>query len=626
MGRSITQDTLTRVSNMIEPDSELPKQARAASPGFSDYGTVPIGALTDEELGEDERVPSTPDVPIYETWDPEAASCDASGQTQMADGLLGRFTRAEPLVVLVSPKEVEVLAPRGKESAASKVVGDARLIQFSHDLPLGKALAAFIASTLKEHGVARNAVRLALSHEILPATIIEVPNLPPRDLHQVMARRTAAVIDSTPEDVAFSALALDGPDQPERRWIVHPMIAKPLVAFQMEMRGLGWDVRNVVPARTAPFLSAPSPEEGREGQATLVVAFDRDAVCIGLVTNGRLAHLSTLPGSIDAHLSEQGARSLVQELRGVDAFWRRSSRGDQVTEILILGAVPSALDRLAPSIRTALGDVRVAGAVGSSSSPVPGDAWLERAPNESRIDLLRAIRTPRAVSLDLSLPLRPRGRSMIAVAMASLVVCSTVALGLRDGMAGLASSISTEARVVEAASADLEDLRARKQEAASLEALLLEDCKRLTSLEGLGVSATPIVSGLRKAFGDQTRLLSMRAMGLAVGGATVSPERGEVGSLQVRGLVLNAPGETMAALNRLEIALAQVPGVVNVVIEPPSLQDRGPVDQFGAGTRSLRFMLTTRLVPAGSEAAYGAASLTEGRTSVGGEEPLPGGE
>ncbi len=609
---------------MIEPDSDFPEQGNAPTPGPSDYGTVPIGALTDEEMGDDEHQHSSPDGPAYETWDLEGSDDVAAGSVQNNESILGRFSRAEPLVVLVSPTEVEVLAPRVKDSAAARVAGDARLIQFTHDLPLGKALATFIVSTLKDHGVARSAMRLALSHEILPAKIIEVPNLQARDLHQVMARRTAAVIDSTPEEVAFSALALDGPDQPERRWLVHPMIAKPLVAFQMEMRGLGWTVRDVVPARTAPFLSAPQPSEDQEGEATLVVAFDRDAVGIGLVSDGRLAHLSTLPGSLDTHLRQQGARSLIQELRGVDAFWRRSSRGDQVTEILILGAVPSALEQLAPSIRSALGDVRVAGAMGSSAIPITSGSWLERAPNESRIDFLRAVRNPRGASLDLSLPLRPRGRSILAVALSSLVVCSTVAMGVRSGMDGLASSISTEARVVETASADLEDLRARKREVASLEALLMADCKRLTSLEGLGVSATPIVAGLRKAFGDQTRLLSMRAMGLAVGGATVSPERGEVGALHLRGIVINAPGETMAALGRLRNALSEVPGVVNIVIEPPSLTDRGPSNQFGAGTESLRFLATTRLVPAGSELAYRTAPTASASNVAGSEDPLPG--
>lgn len=625
MGSPITEDTLSMRVPMIDPDSDLPKHDQDPPRSSMDYGTVPVGAITDEELGGDDEQGS-PAAPTYDVWDPAGTLEPGATAGQASEGILGRFSRSENLVVLISSNSVEVLAPRGKDSDAARVAGDSRLIELESDAPVGKELARFLVSTLKEHGVPPSAIRLALADDILPAKIIEVPNLQSRDLHQVMSRRISALIDSTPEEVAFSALALDGPDQAERRWLVHPMLAKPLTAFQMEMRGLGWQVRDVVPARTAPFLSAPAPTDGGEENATLVVVFDRETVGIGLVTGGSLTHLSTLPGSLDTHLQDSGARSLVQELRGVDAFWRRSSRGEQVTEILILGAVPSALERLAPPIRAALGDVRVAGAVGSASIPIASDSWLDRALNESRIDLLRAMRTPRAASLDLSLPLRPRGRSILAVAMSSLVVCTTLAMGVRSGMEGLASSISTEARVVEAASADLEELRASSQEVAAVEAMLLADTERLTSLEGIGVSASPIIGGLRRAFGDGTRLLSMRAMGLAVGGATISSDRGEVGSLLVRGIVVDAPGETMAALGRLRAALAQVPGVVNIVIEPPSLTDRGPMNQFGAGSRSLRFLVSTRLVPAGSEAAYMTASLSASGSSKSGQEPLPGAE
>ena len=99
---------------------------------------------------------------------------------------------------------------------------------------------------------------------------------------------------------------------------------------------------------------------------------------------------------------------------------------------------------------------------------------------------------------------------------------------------------------------------------------------------------------------------------------------GEIGSLHVRGLVINAPGKTIMALGRLREALSQVPGVVRVVVEPPSLEDRGPSDQFGVGTESLRFVVTTRLVPAGNELAYRShVSSRPGNSNIG-DEPLPG--
>ena len=82
----------------------------------------------------------------------------------------------------------------------------------------------------------------------------------------------------------------------------------------------------------------------------------------------------------------------------------------------------------------------------------------------------------------------------------------------------------------------------------------------------------------------------------------------------------------MAALDRLKNALGSIPGVVRVVIEPPSLGDRGPSNEFGLGTESLRFLATARLVPIGTKAAYLAAPIGGASTGVGDDEPLPGGE
>ncbi len=618
---------------MIEPSFSPPDpdpdSSVNASEGSSDYGTVPVGAITDEELGSRDTggTDGSEASGAYETLDPDATAEDLGGALPGTDASMGRFGRNDPLIILLSPHEVEVLAPRAKGSDAHRASGHSRLVQFSHDLPMGKALATFIVTNLREHGISGRPIRLALSHEILPAKIIEVPHLPQRDLQQVMARRAAAMIEVSPEDVAFSGLALDGPDKEERRWLVHPIEAKPLVAMQTEFRSLGWVVKDVVPARTAPFLSVRSTSLAGEGRATVVIVFDGDAAAIGLVSGGRLAHLSTLPGSLETHITgDQVARALVQELRGVDAFWRRSSRGDQVTDILILGAVRSAMETLTPAIRAALGDVRVTGAIGAMPFEVQGSAWLDRAPNEARIDLLRSLRAPRVNLVDLSLPLRPRARTISAVALSSLVLCSTVALGLRASMNGLASSISTEARVVQASSSDLERLVERQAQIEDLEARLHADCEELQQIQGLGVNASPIIAGLRTAFGDGTRLLSVRAMGLAVGGAAVSPAQGEIGALHIRGVVVDEPGETAAALARLREALLRVPGVVNVVVELPSLSDHGPAGSFGPGTTGLRFLATTRLVPVGTEASYGRTSPGDSTDPEAGSEPLPGEE
>ncbi|MEM8712085.1 MAG: hypothetical protein AAGG01_14135 [Planctomycetota bacterium] len=611
---------------MTDPyESKAPLSQGGVDDANQHLGEVHVGELTDADLGIASDSPAIggasvgaadPERESPQEWDPVRVDIAPAASSDHLGAPAGDFTRSEPLVVLISPSEVEVLAPRTKKAraGAATAVQGPRLIQFSHDLELGKPLAKLIVAQLKEHGVGRRAVRLALSPEILPTKIIEVPSLAPRDLHQVVARRAAAIIEEEPLNITFSALALDGEDKEERRWLVHPIRSKEIIALQTELRSLGWSVRDVVPGRTAPFIAAGVRDQNTDGGASIVIVFDHDSATLGLVSKGRLAHISTLPGSLEEHVTgEQASLSLVQELRGIDAFWRRSSRGDQVTKIMILGAVPAAMNLMAPAIRSALGDVAIEGTTGPIQDLTDPGFTVDRSSLDARIEVLRALRSPRASILDLGLPLRPRARSILGVGLASLVLCSTVALGIRHEMSGLASSISTEARVVAAASADLEDLMQRRDRVTRLEQQIREDCDELRQLESFGVAGRSIVAGLRGAFFDDVRLLSFRVLGgatLGMGGAA-APSAG--GVLHVRGLVIDGAGRTSVALDALRRRLALIPGVASVTIDPPSLSDRGGIDAFPDGASSLRFLATARLVSSSLAAA-----------SSGNPEELPG--
>lgn len=520
---------------------------------------------------------------------------------------LPQLRRPAPVVVHVSVASIEALVPRKRFGSSALA---ARLVRSAHELEMGSALAEFIAARLRAEGLSKRPVIVALAPELISAKILELPPLSPRDLHGVIARRAAALLDLEADEASFSAIALDGEDAADRRWLVHATAKKPLTEFQSTLRSIGYPAKVVIPARTAPFLSSRCTDAAIDSGATLVALFERDSCAIGLLSEGRIVHLSSLRGGIGPHLSEpQTARAFVQELRGVDAFWRRTSRGDRVGAVLIGGAESLVVEQLGAAIRGALGDVEVKmldAAVTSARQedgalPVASlealDAEnddgldpLDEATERARIALLGSLTSNRIGGLDLAVDLRPRGRNVLLVGSASAVVFGTLAATLRMDLEGRAAQLAVEAQVFEAAAADLEELQGLERSVRGIESQVRTACDELQAASSVGLPAMDLVDGVFGAFDGRTELLSISATGpsLAQGGE---------GVLRLRGVVEDVPGETAASLSSLEARLRGVVGVSDVEIEMPSLSDRAG-DLRGSGRTSLRFSAILKLAPA----------------------------
>lgn len=512
--------------------------------------------------------------------------------------------RPGAIVLHVSAQAIEALVPRKRFAPGASPY---RLVRFSHDLDIGSALAAFLAVRLKSHGVSKRPVVLALAPDLVTSKIIELPRLGARELEGVVGRRAAALLELGAAETAFSGIALDGEDAVERRWLVHGTAKKPLTEFQAELRSLGFPVKHAIPARTAPFLSARCMEAAVSNGATLVALFEREHCAIGLLAEGRLVHLSVLQGGTHAHLTEpQTAKAFVQELRGIDAFWRRASRGDRVAAVAIGGVEPFVVERLNTAILSALGEVAVTTLDEGTNDPRQGDgtlsvagldgleeeqgegvAPLDHAGEKARIALLTSLANHRVSSLDFAVDLRPRARDILLVGGASALLFGTLAVGLRDDFRSRAASLATETQVVQAASADLDDLRTLERTVQTLEGQVRSACSELESVSAIGLPARDLLNGVFGAFTDQTALLSISAAGSSV-------STGGAGVLRLRGVVEDLPGETASALSRLESNLRAVQGVSDVQIEMPSLSDRAG-DLRGGGRTSLRFSAVLQL-------------------------------
>ncbi len=553
---------------------------------------------------------------------------------------------------MLGPGSVEALVARGR-AATGRGEPPHRFVHFAHSLELGAELAELIGARLVAHGVPKRKVIVAIAPEWVSSKILPIPQMGPRDLETVIARRCAQLVESEPETIAFSGIALDAPDAAERRWLVHVVRREATLAFQAEMRRQGYPVDVLVPARTARFLSdtclgagaadaaepAADPSSPDFVGARLCLFFERDACCLGLISGRMLAQLSILPGGLNTHLTDvQAGRSLVQELRGMDAFWRRTSRGERVTDVIIGGVESFVIDRLAPAIRAALGEVRV-GALGDardhvaraeSDGPLPvdslgavgsqlddglgpsGAAMLDDATHRARVAVLTSLHSSRVRSIDLSVELAPRPRYLVGTALVSLAIFGSLAIRIRGELGASAASIASRVSMTHEATVDLESLRDLRREAGDVEREILDACQELETATAVGILADRLTADVLDCFGPDEAVLSISALSAIVGGG--SEVGGAVtggGVLMVNGPVIDDPGGTTLELSDLRARLAAIDGVDSVEIDMPSLGDRAD-DMLSSKRPSLRFHATLRL----------ASSAPSSRTAAARQEDL----
>lgn len=508
----------------------------------------------------------------------------------------------------LSKDKVEALVPRRARNGPAH-----RLVRFSHELELGPELAEFIMGELLAHGVPKRSMVLGIAPDLVLPRVLGLPSLPQRDLEPVMARRSSSLLDLEPKEVSYAALDLDGEDVEERRWLVHAIPKAPLAKMQKVFRDGGFTVKHAISARTAPFVSERCIEAAAEEGATLVALFERDHCAVGLLSAGRVVHLSAiLGGAQDYAEGTTNFKSFIQELRGIDAFWRRSSRGESVNAVILGGLEPSSVAQFEPAIHGGLGEVRItllgeedAVEISSGAAAAQDDVFggvhdtarslVDDPHDAARVGLLQTFLSPRATVLDMSVELRPQLRSLVAVGTASAILFGAMAFSVREDLREKAIEIDRQAAVVQGAAVDLPGLQTLERQVVSLESEVRAACGELQAVSAAGLSIHDLTNGLLSAFGPGLQLLSASAV-------APIPAQSQDGVLRIRGTVQDLPGATATALSDLEDRLANLPGVVSANVELPSLSDREAATGTAGATLKFSAVLTLRAAATGGDA------------------------
>lgn len=471
-------------------------------------------------------------------------------------------------VLFVGPSEVEWYeeAPEGEPVHGSAPIQG----------PGPGDVAAAAAGLLRRLGRPPRDCVLVLADELLSEKVVHLPVLPPRERRLALRRKAANLVGKGERSIVFGALLLGldarGDERTEaalHKWLLFAADRSRLGGLALALRRRGIGVRRAVPARLT-SLGHRALAEGQSPAVRAVVGIGSRCAVLSLVQGDSLVHQTLLAGSLGAS-SSLGA-TLVQELRGLDLFWRKASRGASIDEVVLIGIEANDSIQLAPAIHAALPGIR------ARLLPVPDPTR----PAAGRVEALAAALEASPFDLDLSVPLPPRPRAVAAL---------TVGLGLIAAAAGVVGLERLESRRQEWLSAagalhqatqDLPALvRERSERERGLERLHARH-RRLEALERLGLPLEAILLEVGEAFGGRGTL------------ETLAVTRGPLG------LKLDATGETsgdpvrgFTALHGIRQALEAHPRYREVeLLPPPTLPERAQARDRGRGTLTFALRAT----------------------------------
>ncbi len=394
---------------------------------------------------------------------------------------------------------------------------------------------------------------LVLADEFLHARVLSLPDLAERELRLALRRKAANLCGTKEKACVFGALHLglesDESKPAEARthkWLLIAQERVQLTQLEVHLRRRGLRVRRILPARLV-ALGQRAVLETQETGGRVVVGFGPDSAVLSLIQGGALVHQTILAGRLGA--GSPLAMTLIQELRGLDLFWRKHSRGASIAEVVLVGAEPEDAGGLGPALYAALPGTRV------EQHPGAADA----APGVGRAEALGAALRSGPFTLDLCVPIAPRPASLVAL---------TTALGLVAVVAGrICVGHIEERRHGWQEAGDLvreltDDLPALSREAQAREWAregVERRRRRLEALDGLGVPLEEMLLDLSRAFAGRGQLTTLAL--------TATPT----------GLTIDATGETSAdpltgylALEELRRTLEGSPHFRDVELTPPA--------------------------------------------------------
>lgn len=430
-------------------------------------------------------------------------------------------------------------------------------------------LARAAARMLRENKQRRRPCVLVLGHGMVEHRTVRIAELAPAESRRVLHRKAANLLDASLADTVYAAVPLskndgEGQDGSTREWFLLALRRREARALQLELRRLGLRSARVFSDRLSMVAAAATLVE-KADEAVISVGVSDETMTISLVTGGELVQTTSLLGNYAEN--PYLASSLLQELRGFEAFWRKRSRGSSIERVALIGFNSEQAIHLAPALHASL--------PGAQVETLPLAAGIDDLPVD-RVSAMTAAQCGGPFQVDLALPLPPRVPRLVAAAMLAGVATAGVVWKGREHL------LSETDRHRQAA----ESLRVRTAVAGKLDehyalieqamAELGAEQQRQAALSLQGVNLTALLGDTGRAFQGRADMMILKVDATAAGE-----------EVTISGSTEPDPGRSLESLRALERALELGPHFAEVFLKPPTGM---PSDRDG-GERLLQFSI-----------------------------------
>lgn len=413
---------------------------------------------------------------------------------------------------------------------------------------------------------------VALADGLLKQRVIELPPMAAASRCSVLERKAAGLLDRNVEQVLYAALEMadDGRARgasASSRWLL--VAQERAFAVQLRTALEAGDLRPLrVVSESLAHLDHAQGLRRDVGPACVVIDVGDEEVGVGLIARTAVHHMTVLAGSLSS--TPALAVTMLHELRTLDAFWRKESRGGVIEQVVLLGLDADRSEALGAAMRTVL---PMATLIAD-----PAERGVSGAGRLASIAACAA-RGPFTLETGARRPLRTS--RLLVVGTVLLALLGSIAAYSQRGSAREAGRLREQASILAREGADLEGLRASTAAAREAIARLDQEVRRLERTAALGLDFEGCLREIFLACGRDATPLSIRVR---------APWDGRAGELVVSGRTSADPLESTRRLARVAERLQRSPSFEAVeVLVPDSLPEPSK------GESELHFGLAARL-------------------------------
>jgi hypothetical protein len=422
-------------------------------------------------------------------------------------------------------------------------------------------LAESAVRAAKSAGMRPGTCILSLGQGMVAQRHITLPGIAPKELRKILARKAGNLVDCDPADTLFSCLPLGHhEDNQEGKWLVLAMRRAQASELRLKLRHRGFKINKVVMGRQA-FLAAAADSIEEEEGSRIVVGVETASVSVSLIDGPGLIQQSILPGAF----TKSTATMLVQELRGFEAFWRKTSRGQKLDRVVIVGLDAHMGQLLESGLLGALPGVQASFVPPIDCEPV----------RSSRAEALSAARSTSPFQLDLTLPLPPSRSTIFVMAACMTIIAGIIGFVGRERLISERDGWRDDVRALECQLVDFDDIEDAHALIEKSTGSLRAESERLAEVASEGVPMEAMLGAALNAFDGHGVLLSFNGQ-----------EGEESFELSMAGATTGDPMTGIDALESLRDSLEASDLLQEVVVMPPTgVPDRNDL-------KSLRRYLT----------------------------------